>query len=74
MSDQPKTTAPRYVALPRPLRAYSFREWGEAHPTLQVVEVDNSPVDTGLLTASGVKLYRVPETVQIGFHAKRKVP
>jgi hypothetical protein len=67
-----ETTSPRYVAMPQAPFSYSFSQWGEAHPTLQVVEVDNSPVDTGLLTASGVKLYRVPETVPIGFHAKRK--
>ena len=33
-----------------------------------VVEMDKSPIETGLLNAEGHRLYRVPETVKLGFH------
>lgn len=65
-------TTDRYVALPKPPRGYSFSEWGEAHPTMQVLENDRAPVDTGLLDAQGVRLFRVSETVPVGFHTARK--
>jgi hypothetical protein len=60
----------RYVAIP-PKAAY----WDDAvggyvyAPTsVQVFESDKSPVCVGLLDANGVPLYRIPETVKLGFH------
>jgi hypothetical protein len=41
----------------------------QALPTSVVHEQDKAPVNTGLLDALGRPLYRVPETVPMGFHA-----
>jgi hypothetical protein len=38
-----------------------------------VFEADRTPIATGLLDANGVPLYRVPETVPLGFHVKPRV-
>jgi len=38
-----------------------------ARPTLTVHEADNAPIDTGLLDAHGVPLYRVRERAAVGF-------
>jgi hypothetical protein len=35
-----------------------------------VVEIDKSPIETGLLDANGHRLFRLPETVEIGFHKR----
>ena len=36
----------------------------------EVVFEDNDPVDTGLLDSDGTRLFRVKETVPVGFHNK----
>jgi hypothetical protein len=39
-----------------------------------VFEVESGPVKTGLLNDKGVPLYRVPETVPLGFDLSRTKP
>ncbi len=39
-----------------------------APASVQVFEADKSPICTGLLDAQGTPLYRIPETVKLGFH------
>ncbi len=36
----------------------------------EVHETDKMPQYTGLLDASGTRLYRIPPTVKVGFHLK----
>lgn len=60
----------RYVALPTPPKQYGYSEWGEPHPTMVVIDGDRAPVKTGLLDASGTPLYRVDDTVPLGFHGR----
>lgn len=36
-------------------------------PELQVYEPEDAAVDTGLLDANGVKLYRMPTKIPFGF-------
>lgn len=59
---------PRYLALARPPRAWVSQTevWAE-RPTMQVWVPDDAPVDTGLVTAEGVQLYRVTERAPVGF-------
>ena len=55
-------------------RAIPPRLWSDDHdgpttqrPTMTVHEADPAPEPTGLLDAAGVPLYRVRETVRMGF-------
>ena len=69
----------RYITLPvKPqiarLRA-SYYDYSVGDNVLMpdsctVMETDKSPFETGLLDATGTPLYRVPETVKIGFHLR----
>ena len=43
----------------------------EARPTIQILEDDREPQDTGLLDASGTRIYRVPGRATIGFLGSR---
>ena len=60
----------RYVSMPtEPVTA---REWweqadGSQYLARTVHEEDGKPVDTGLLDASGKKLFRVEDRLPIGF-------
>lgn len=57
----------RYVSRPK---AMLFRAEFDANTSMtagEVVVVDERPVDTGLLDASGTPLYRVRATVPFGF-------
>ncbi len=67
----------RYVSIARkpasaPARAsyydYSVGDHVLMPDSCTVMEMDKSPIETGLFDASGNALYRVPETVKIGFH------
>lgn len=61
----------RYVTLARP-RGVAFDEYFEApQVSIEVIEQDHAPVDTGLLDASGNKLFRVEERRPIGFAVDR---
>lgn len=61
----------RYVTQPWP-RGVAFDEYFEA-PTvsIDVIEQDRPPVDSGLLDANGQKLFRVDERHPIGFVTDR---
>lgn len=55
-----------YVALPHPPRAH----WSDDAPLLRditVYDTEDVPEATGLLDASGTKLYRVRERIKMGF-------
>ena len=54
-----------YVAIPRSF--VSETHVPEQRPTMQVHEDDRAPINTGLVDANGVAIYRVPETVTFGF-------
>lgn len=59
----------RYVALARPPKLWRTEDgefWAE-RPTLTVWESDPAPIDTGLLDASGTRLYRTPDRQPMGF-------
>jgi hypothetical protein len=59
----------RYVAI-----AVDYSFGGEPALTADTIhEGGDGPVPTGLLNADGVPLYRVPERVPLGFHAKPRV-
>lgn len=50
-------------------------EWNDATPflpNLQVFEEATAPVETGLLDATGAKLFKQPERIKIGFDLSRK--
>jgi hypothetical protein len=56
----------RYVAIPA--RSWvSYQHTPETLPTCVAHEADPAPVNTGLLNADGVPLYRVPERGPLGF-------
>lgn len=58
----------RYVAMGQPARPRA--EWDDQEPIYagtQVYEQDSEPVNTGLLDARGVPLYRVPTKIPFGF-------
>jgi hypothetical protein len=38
--------------------------------TMQVIDVDAAPQPTGLLDHRGIKIYRMPERVTMGFRSK----
>ena len=58
----------RYVAIGGGVRPRADWESEEAHLVgTQVHEADDSPIDTGLLDARGVRLYRVREKIPFGF-------
>jgi len=40
--------------------------------TMQVIEEDREPVDTGLVDSNGPPIYRVHNRVPIGFHRWRE--
>lgn len=57
---------PRYIALPTPPKSH----WSDDAPLIRditVYEAEDKPHDTGLLDASGTKLYRVEERIKMGF-------
>lgn len=58
----------RYVALPTPPKA-SWDEPEPHRPALTVYETEDQPISTGLLDATGTKLYRVRERIKMGFTA-----
>ena len=39
---------------------------------MTVIETEKQPIKTGLLDAHGTPLYRVSETVPLGFHGRAK--
>ena len=59
----------KYVAMTRPPRSdiYYEGEGGTFIPQMIVYEAHDDPKETGLLDASGTKLYRVPQKEKIGF-------
>jgi hypothetical protein len=58
----------RYVAIGGAVRPRSDWEDGDTHQVGTTVhETDDGPVDTGLLSAAGVRLYRVREKIPFGF-------
>lgn len=59
----------RYVTRPRAW----MDVWGQymPMPTVTVTE-DRDPIPTGLLDQHGERIYRVPETVPMGFQAAAK--
>lgn len=60
----------RYVAIPKRPRSGDYFDEG---PLLEgrTVYVSDEPVDTGLLDATGTKLYRVDERVRAGFQVTK---
>lgn len=61
----------RYVTLARPPRTVSYDDYYESSPnSMQVIVPDDEPVDTGLLSGDGLKLYRLNERAPIGFCRK----
>lgn len=56
----------RYVAI-RPRAWVSATDAPEDRPTCQVWETEADPIDTGLLNADGVPLYRVHDRGPLGF-------
>lgn len=56
----------RYVAI-RPKAWVSYQESPESRPTGEVLESDAAPINTGLVTADGVPLYRMQERGPLGF-------
>lgn len=58
----------RYVAIGRAARPRADWEEEEAVQVGTTVhEADDGPIDTGLLDARGVRLYRVREKIPFGF-------
>jgi len=59
----------KYVPLARPPRGnvYFEGDGGTLLPGVTVYEREDTPEDTGLFDASGVKLYRVRERIKMGF-------
>ncbi len=60
----------RYVAAAMSPGRRPRADWDDADPVcadIQVYESECLPVDTGLLDANGVRLWRVPEKSPIGF-------
>ena len=59
----------RYVAIARKPRSWWAEEdeFSSERRTIDVIEPPHEPIDTGLLDASGVPLYRVNERGPIGF-------
>lgn len=58
----------RYITLPQRQKAYD--DWESQPPIGQattVYEPDDAPVDTGIVDASGTKLYRVRDRTKMGF-------
>jgi hypothetical protein len=59
---------PRYEAMAKPPRAWvSATNIPEPLPTITVWAQDDSPRETGLVTAQGVPIYRVQDREPIGF-------
>lgn len=61
--------APRYVtsaSRPRHVRAEDDF-WPETRETIAVIVDEESAVDTGLVDAAGVSIYRVPQRNRVGF-------
>lgn len=59
----------RYVALTKPPKQWDAEHhiWQTERPSAMVYEPSHDPVDTGLVTAEGVPLYRTFEPNPIGF-------
>lgn len=56
----------RYIALPIPSKS----NWADDAPLIRdltVYDTEDTPEATGLLDASGTKLYRVRERIKMGF-------
>lgn len=63
----------KYVALPNPPRAWDSDHGSMAvRPSQIVYEDELVPVDTGLLDAHGLRLYRVIERGKLGFEPSRR--
>lgn len=61
----------RYIALPTPPKLLaSNQEAAQYRPTCEVFEADRTPHGTGLLDASGTPLYRIVDTVRLGFQGR----
>lgn len=45
-----------------------FDDYGTASIAFDVLESDRGPVDTGLLDANGIKIFRNPERHVVGFN------
>lgn len=62
-----------YVAIARQPQAWvSETDYPQDRPTCTVFIEDAEPVRTGLVTAEGVDIWRVPETKRIGFMTRPK--
>lgn len=59
----------KYVVMARPPRQLVYREGGEPHSTLDVIETDGAPRNTGLYDANGVAIYAVEDRAPVGFKA-----
>ncbi len=58
----------KYVAIHRPVRASD--DWDNQPPiaaATTVYEAEDAPVETGLVDATGTKLYRVKDKVRVGY-------
>lgn len=64
----------KYIALACPPQGWTTNHvefWAE-RPTMTVFENSDAPVDTGLVDASGARLYRVDERQPIGFCSRNR--
>ena len=41
-------------------------------PTISVIQDDDEPAETGLLDANGTPLYRVKDSIPVGFRGKQQ--
>jgi hypothetical protein len=57
----------RYVAISRPRPRAEYYDEGPVIAGQTVIVEDEAPVETGLLDASGTKLYRVADKIRPGF-------
>jgi len=55
-----------YVAI-QPRAWVSATDAPETRPTCEVFEADAKPIDTGLLNADGLRLYRIQPRAPLGF-------
>ena len=64
----------RYVAisrlLPKPRSDYEYMEDRPGPSTISVIVDEETPIDTGLMDASGTPLYRIKNRGPWGFSAK----
>lgn len=58
----------KYVAILRPIKADDIDNYRlPTGGSMQVFTEDAQPVDTGIVEAAGIKIYRVPDKNPIGF-------